>query len=654
MCIRLRKQPFLATIFIAGIIAIFKPYPTLGDSTIWLGLLGCAPEIWSELRYPLLAFALNLYAAILLPVLHDSWLHFGTGNANFFYAATMVYGLGCGMAVTDVLGAAIRYRARIQAASPAQVSAVPTDGELVVIQQTTLVEDSDEDAMRQASERTAELKRIQRNRKIGSFIHGHLWILAAALTFAGIAWLLALPIEDLGRGTFLDENAIQPGQVTTYWNWDDVHVADVLLDKLEKVQGATSAERAHFISSELGSLGLESDTLTHCHGDMCGETAYAIMTPPRATACETVLLSANWFSLSGGPNLRGIANLMAFARFLRGQNHWAKEFVFVFGDGYVEGLEAFLAAYHGRRMPGLVHNNFKLAPQGVIWTALNIDYPGHSFSHLGLYYEGINGALPNQDLVNTVAHISQYTAGAPVRLHSVSADLPDLSVRVPFVPQEVTSKYARNARHLVEDLRYAGLGNYSGAHGLFAEYRIDGLTLFAEPATGPHGFHALGIILESTARSMNNLLERLHASFHFFLFIRPGWFMKIGTYLPSTLLLGAAATFFGLKLWVDAGWAQRVSTIKEQSVVVWTRRGRDVGMAIGCLAAGLGLGTLGLLADKLLVKVADVQVAGIDLVSAESEHAMPAPYARDTRLNFRLFALAVLAGGALAHRTLDC
>jgi hypothetical protein len=23
---------------------------------------------------------------------------------------------------------------------------------------------------------------------------------------------------------------------------------------------------------------------------------------------------------------------------------------------------------------------------GVIWTALNIDYPGHSFSHIGLFF----------------------------------------------------------------------------------------------------------------------------------------------------------------------------------------------------------------------------------------------------------------------------
>jgi hypothetical protein len=30
-----------------------------------------------------------------------------------------------------------------------------------------------------------------------------------------------------------------------------------------------------------------------------------------------------------------------------GQNHWARDFIFVFGDDYIEGIEAFLATYHG-------------------------------------------------------------------------------------------------------------------------------------------------------------------------------------------------------------------------------------------------------------------------------------------------------------------
>ena len=30
-----------------------------------------------------------------------------------------------------------------------------------------------------------------------------------------------------------------------------------------------------------------------------------------------------------------------------GQNHWARDLIFVFGDDYIEGIEAFLATYHG-------------------------------------------------------------------------------------------------------------------------------------------------------------------------------------------------------------------------------------------------------------------------------------------------------------------
>ena len=45
---------------------------------------------------------------MLLPLLHALWLLTGTGNANFFYAATMVYGLNSSLAIMDVLNGALR------------------------------------------------------------------------------------------------------------------------------------------------------------------------------------------------------------------------------------------------------------------------------------------------------------------------------------------------------------------------------------------------------------------------------------------------------------------------------------------------------------------------------------------------------------------
>jgi len=62
----------------------------------------------------------------------------------------------------------------------------------------------------------------------------------------------------------------------------------------------------------------------------------------------------------------------------KGQNHWAFDFVLVVGEGYVEGLEGFMQEY------------YDLFP-GLIWTGLNLDYPGHSFEHIGLFYGACGG-----------------------------------------------------------------------------------------------------------------------------------------------------------------------------------------------------------------------------------------------------------------------
>lgn len=77
-------------------------------------------------------------------------------------------------------------------------------------------------------------------------------------------------------------------------------------------------------------------------------------------------------------------------------------------------------------------------------------------------------------------------------------------------------------------------------------YRIDSLTIYCTPATGPHGFHTLGRTLESTLRSFNNLLERLHASYFFYLLPFPDHFIPVGNYLPAAVLLGASLTVGGL------------------------------------------------------------------------------------------------------------
>lgn len=95
----------------------------------------------------------------------------------------------------------------------------------------------------------------------------------------------------------------------------------------------------------------------------------------------------------------------------------------------------------------------------------------------------------------------------------------------------------------------------------------------------------MGKILESSLRTMNNLLERLHASFFFFLLVRPEIFMKIGMYLPSAILVGTAMLFSGLCEWVNAGWLltsvpsvddEKSEKTQTSSAQKWVRRDRHV------------------------------------------------------------------------------
>ena len=62
----------------------------------------------SALRHPIVTAILHLHASLLLPLFHNLWLSQGTGNANFFYAITLVWSLGQSLLVSDLAFAVLR------------------------------------------------------------------------------------------------------------------------------------------------------------------------------------------------------------------------------------------------------------------------------------------------------------------------------------------------------------------------------------------------------------------------------------------------------------------------------------------------------------------------------------------------------------------
>ena len=62
----------------------------------------------SDLRHPMVTALIHLHAALLMPLFNHLWLNTGTGNANFFYASTLVFACANGAGLIDVVWAGLR------------------------------------------------------------------------------------------------------------------------------------------------------------------------------------------------------------------------------------------------------------------------------------------------------------------------------------------------------------------------------------------------------------------------------------------------------------------------------------------------------------------------------------------------------------------
>ncbi|POW14716.1 hypothetical protein PSTT_02701 [Puccinia striiformis] len=384
-----------------------------------------------------------------------------------------------------------------------------------------------------------EIKRFNRRKLLTSFITSHATQLSSLLILAAYLAGFILPTDLLSRSTYLSENAILPGQVNTYWSWDHVHKADRYADLVDQWRGFDSVQRATQIKRLLQSFGLRSQTQSYAFSSIGtdsqiisnGTNVHAILHAPRTDGSEALVLMASWQTRKPGSdirganiNVRGVASVLALAEYLITFNLWSKDIIFLIADGYLDGTHAWLKAYHGLSQSNLKMEALELKT-GSIWAALNIDFPFHSFSHIGIDYEGINGQLPNLDLINTVAHIVRWTGSCPVTMHSEPLE-PSYPSYLPDHPE---------AHHLDQK-----------AYSAPTESTI---SLFAYPADGPHGFHTIGTIIESSLRSLNNLLERLHQSFFLYLLQSESKFLSVAMYLIVPLLIGIGLTIKGLAKW---------------------------------------------------------------------------------------------------------
>lgn len=108
LCIRIRPQPLAVLTILLGTFSIFKPYPSLADASLFLAMVPLFRHLFPLMRYSFVETSTLLYASFLGPAFYHLWIYAGSGNANFFYAITLVWSLGQSLLVTDLTFAVLR------------------------------------------------------------------------------------------------------------------------------------------------------------------------------------------------------------------------------------------------------------------------------------------------------------------------------------------------------------------------------------------------------------------------------------------------------------------------------------------------------------------------------------------------------------------
>ena len=222
-----------------------------------------------------------------------------------------------------------------------------------------------------------------------------------------------------------------------------------------------------------------------------------------------------------------------------GWSLWSKDIIFLIPGDSVAGVNAWVTAYHNNHDPKLVES--LPMKSGSLQGAVAIDYPagvrGHRFEKIQIIYEGVNGQLPNLDLINTAISIAGTQLGVGVALQKNGVK---------------TDTYKERFSIISRGMLNQGLGFSSGPHSAFMPYHVDAITLQAI-GDGWHDEIILGKMVESLFRSLNNLLEHFHQSFFFYLLMHTHRFVSIGTYLPSAMLLAMNFTISSMALWIQSG-----------------------------------------------------------------------------------------------------
>ncbi|XP_050545919.1 glycosylphosphatidylinositol anchor attachment 1 protein [Daktulosphaira vitifoliae] len=356
--------------------------------------------------------------------------------------------------------------------------------------------------------------------------------------------------------TYFSENALLPGLVKGQMNDNTGTSFREHYRELKSEAYDYDNEMPHsYLLTKLKKLRLE----TYSHNftlnyplkksiKYVGRNIYGILRAPRGASTESIVLSVPYRSpISILPStLPGLAIMFQLAQFFRQQKYWAKDIIFLVTEHEQLGMQAWLEAYHGTccGYPDVLDSGKLSSRAGAIQAALNLEIHSEKIDHVDIKLSGLNGQLPNLDLVNlahrlcskeSVKHTFNNKDGGEIGRSKIISYKTNLSTMISMVLTQAT-------------------GVPDGNHGLFHRFGIEAITLEGHEKNGRGVYISvlqIGRIVEGMFRSLNNLLERFHQSFFFYLLPSTDRYVSIGFYMPCLVLLVGALFLKAFSTWIQ-------------------------------------------------------------------------------------------------------
>lgn len=105
---RLRHDPIISILIQIGLISTLKSYPSIGETGLFMSFLPIAAYLFPLLRNFLIYSCMLVASVVLAPIMFYLWVGNGGGNANFYFAITLVYSVGLIFLIVDIFYAQIK------------------------------------------------------------------------------------------------------------------------------------------------------------------------------------------------------------------------------------------------------------------------------------------------------------------------------------------------------------------------------------------------------------------------------------------------------------------------------------------------------------------------------------------------------------------